>query len=213
MEKRKHVIVIGTGAGGFGTPEILTNSGIACEKTLFVDPVLCVAGIKEDFGQDRQLLMPFYSREDGYMLSPYMDYLSFFFDKRWRHPMKDIVSLMIKMADDGRGGVDGSRIHKKNTKADMERLKRGVRQCREILYHMGIPKEETVLGILNAGHPGGMLPLTEKTKDSLHDPRLPEGLYVADSTLFPESAGLPPILTIMALAMKVAEKADESLMG
>ncbi len=88
MEKRKHVIVIGTGASGFGTPEILTNSGIACEKTLFVDPVLCVAGIKEDFGQDRQLLMPFYSREDGYMLSPYMDYLSFFFDKRWRHPMK-----------------------------------------------------------------------------------------------------------------------------
>ena len=49
--------------------------------------------------------------------------------------------------------------------------------------------------------------------ESLHDERLPENLYVADSTLFPESAGLPPILTIMALAMKVAEKADEALLG
>src|SRR5690349_9533904 len=30
-------------AGGFGTPVILDNSGIACEPRLFVDPVLCVA--------------------------------------------------------------------------------------------------------------------------------------------------------------------------
>nr|MCR5295301.1 GMC family oxidoreductase N-terminal domain-containing protein [Lachnospiraceae bacterium] len=198
-------------AGGFGTPAILEASGIECEKTLFVDPVLCVAGVRKGFGQDRQLLMPFYSREDGYMLSPYLDYLSFFFDKRWRYPKEDIVSVMIKMADDGRGGVEGGRIHKKNTKADMERLRRGVRQCREILGRMGIPREETFLGILNAGHPGGMLPLTAETKESLHDGRLPANLYVADSTLFPESAGLPPILTIMALAMEAAARAEAFL--
>src|SRR5690606_15110736 len=30
-------------AGGFGTPVILQRSGIPCEPTLFVDPVLCVA--------------------------------------------------------------------------------------------------------------------------------------------------------------------------
>lgn len=194
-------------AGGFGTPVILENSGIECEKTLFVDPVLCVAGVRKDFGQDRQLLMPFYSREDGYMLSPYMDYLSYFFHKKWKHPMKDMVSIMIKMADDNVGSSEPRAIHKGTTEADMQRLKRGVRQSREILGRMGIPKEETFLGLLNAGHPGGMLPLTAATAKTLHDPRLPGNLYVADSTLFPEAAGLPPILTIMALSLKVAETA------
>lgn len=193
-------------AGGFGSPVILENSGIECSKTLFVDPVLCVAAVRKDFHQDQQLLMPFYSRQDGYMLSPYLDYLSFFFDKRWRYPKSDIVSLMIKMADDSEGSSELRAIHKGITEADRIRLKRGVRQCRQILRRMGIPKEETFLGILNAGHPGGMLPLNSHTKESLHDPRLPENLYVADSTIFPESAGLPPILTIMALSMKVAEK-------
>lgn len=198
-------------AGGLGTPVILEKSGIACEKTLFVDPVLCVASVRRGFGQDSQLLMPFYSREDGYMLSPYIDYLSFFFDKKWRFPKEDVVSLMIKMADDSVGSSEPRAIRKDVTAADRERLGRGISQCQEILGHMGIRKEETFLGILNAGHPGGMLPLTKEMRETIHDPRLPENLYVADATLFPESAGLPPILTIMALSLRVAEKVKGKL--
>ncbi len=193
-------------AGGLGTPVILENSGIGCEKTLFVDPVLCVAAVRKGFGQDSQLLMPFYSREDGYMLSPYIDYLSFFFDKNWRYPKEDVVSLMVKMSDDSNGSAGPGSIRKDLTLADSKRLDRGVKQCREILSRMGISKEETFLGILNAGHPGGMLPLTEETQETVHDLRLPENLYVADATLFPRSAGLPPILTVMALSLRVAER-------
>lgn len=70
---------------------------------------------------------------------------------------------------------------------------------------MGVPGEKQFLGTLNAGHPGGMLPLTAAEKDSLHPAVLPENLYVADATLLPESMGNPPILTIMALAMKITE--------
>lgn len=199
-------------AGGFGTPVILENSGISCPETLFVDPVLCVAAVRKDFGQDSQLLMPFYSRQEGYMLSPYIDYLSFFFHKKWRYPKKDIISLMVKMSDDSLGSSEKHAIHKKVTADDRKRLLRGARKCREILARMGIPKEETFTGILNAGHPGGMLPLTTETKDTLHDSRLPANLYAADCTLFPHSEGLPPILTIMALAMKVAETAQENIL-
>ena len=75
-------------AGGLGTPEILRKSGIKCRNRLFVDPVLCVAGHVPGLGQDRQILMPFISQQDGYILAPYMDYLSFFFNKSWRYPMK-----------------------------------------------------------------------------------------------------------------------------
>lgn len=193
-------------AGGFGTPLILEASGIPCEQTLFVDPVLCVAAERKGFGQDKQLLMPFFTREDGYMLSPYVDYLSFFFDKKWRYPKGDIISLMVKMADDSQGATGRKAIHKTLTAADEERLQRGVAQCQEIMGHMGIRSEDTFLGIVNAGHPGGMLPLTAETAASLHDPSLPDNLYLADATIFPWALGLPPILTIMALALKVAEK-------
>lgn len=191
-------------AGGLGTPVILENSGIACEKKLFVDPVLCVAGPLPGIRQDKQILMPFISQQEGYILSPYMDYLSFFFDKRWRFPMKNIASIMIKLADEEVGSVGKRRVDKSMTAADHEAMERAVAQCREILEKLGVPREKQFLGTLNAGHPGGMLPLTEAEKDSLHNPRLPQNLYVADATLFPKSMGNPPILTIMALAKKIA---------
>ena len=56
-----------------------------------------------------------------------------------------------------------------------------------------------------------MLPLTEREAESLHHDRLPANLYVADATLLPRSLGKPPILTIIALAKKVAKTAAEAL--
>lgn len=197
-------------AGGFGTPVILENSGIACDRTLFVDPVLCVAGIKKNFGQDKQLLMPFFSARDGYMLSPYMDYLSFFFNKDWRYPMKDIVSVMIKLADESGGYTDAKGIHKGLTQPDEALLLRAVEDCYAVLEGLGISRKDAFLGTVNAGHPGGCLPLTRETAATLHDSRLPDNLYVADGSLLPKSLGMPPILTIMALALKVATKIEEA---
>ena len=51
-----------------------------------------------------------------------------------------------------------------------------------------------------------MLPLTCEESESLHSSRLPENLYVADATLLPQAMGNPPILTIMALSLKIAEQ-------
>ena len=36
------------------------------------------------------------------------------------------------------------------------------------------------------------------------NPKLPDNLYVADATILPKAMGNPPILTIMALAKKIA---------
>jgi choline dehydrogenase-like flavoprotein len=34
---------------------------------------------------------------------------------------------------------------------------------------------------------------------------LPDNLYVADASILPQSLGLPPILTIMAMAKRIAK--------
>jgi ferredoxin len=191
-------------AGGFGTPVILAHSGIPCEPRLFVDPVLCVAAPVRDVYQNREIPMPFVVQRDGFIISPYFDFLSFFFDRRWRFPAKDMLVLMIKLADTNAGTVTGKRITKTLTAVDKERLQAGISLCREILVRFGADAESIFLGTLNAGHPGGMLPLSELEASTLHHDRLPENLFVADATLFPTSLGNPPILTIMALAKRIS---------
>ncbi len=196
--------VIIVAAGGYGTPDILRNSGIECQPRLFVDPVLCVAAPMEHARQNRQLLMPFVSRREKYIISPYMDWLSFFFNKQWRLPMDGMASLMIKLADVEQGDVHRCKMQKKLTETDHQYLKRGVEECREILIRMGVKEQDIFLGTLNAGHPGGMLPLTAAEAETLHSPLLPDNLYVADATILPQALGLPPMLTIMALAKRIA---------
>ncbi len=200
-------------AGGLETPIILDRSGIPCGNSLFVDPVLCVAAEYQDAGQDRQMPMAFLMERDGYMLSPYMDYLSFFFNKSWRLPAGSIISMMIKLSDSESGASSSKTLEKDLTKRDQERLKAAVAECKAILKKIGIAEKDMFLGTLNAGHPGGMLPLTSEESESFHNSRLPENLYVADATLLPESMGNPPIYTILALAKRISKVCIAAMAG
>jgi choline dehydrogenase-like flavoprotein len=192
-------------AGGLGTPAILQRSGIPCEPRLSVDPLLCVAATRPGSAHCHEVAMPFLVQGDGCIVSPYFDYLSFFFHRSWRQPATDIVSLMVKIADSSTGDLSDGRVRKKLTPDDRARLHDGVRLCHAILEKLGIPRERTFLGTRNAGHPGGMLPLSEREAESLHHHRLPANVYVADASLLPRALGNPPSLTIMALAKRVAK--------
>ena len=196
-------------AGGLATPVILQNSGIACEQNLFVDPVLCVAMEYKDSQQYREIPMPFIVQKEHFILSPYFDYLSYFFNKAWKYPAKDIVGIMIKLADSNKGSISYKKINKILTEEDKKRLNKGVEICTEILNRLGGKKDNIFLGTVNAGHPGGMLPLTDKEADTLHHDRLPENLYIADATLLPDSLGNPPILTIIAIAKRISKVCKE----
>ena len=187
-------------AGGFNTPVILENSGIKTDKTLFVDPVLCVAVKYTDALQNKEIPMPFAVQMDGYIISPYFDQLSFFFNKKWKIPGKDILSLLIKLADTEKGTPKNKIL----TEKDKQKLDQAVNQCKKIFSKLGVDPDDAFLGTLSAGHPGGMLPLTPDEAGSFHNPRLPENVYVADASLFPSSPGNPPMLTIMALAKRIS---------
>jgi choline dehydrogenase-like flavoprotein len=192
-------------AGGLGTPVILDNSGIPCEPRLFVDPVLCVAASSPKCMQHKDITMPFVSTQKHIILSPYFDHLSFFFNQDWRLHAGDIVSIMIKLADDGLGSISSHGVDKSLTDRDRRRLDEGVVICKEILRRFGACDEDMFLGTVIAGHPGGMLPLTKKEATSFHSERLPENLYVADASLLPKSLGNPPILTIIAMAKRISK--------
>lgn len=192
-------------AGGFGTPVILQNSGITCEPRLFVDPVLCLATKLEDALQYKEIEMPFFVQREHYLLSPYFDYVSFLFNKAWKYPAKDTLGIMIKLEDSTTGSISKQELRKTLTPVDRERLSGAVEMCKEILRGFGAKDGDIFLGTINAGHPGGMLPLTEREAVSFHHDRLPENLYVADATLIPESLGNPPILTIIAMAKRISK--------
>jgi choline dehydrogenase-like flavoprotein len=202
--------VVVLAAGGFGTPVILERSAIACEPRLFVDPVVTVAAEWKGAGQDKEVSMPFVSQRDGYILSPYFDYLSFFFEKSWRPNLGDTLGVMIKLADSTEGRASRSGIQKSLTARDRERLAAGIEDCVGIFEEAGVPRSRLFFGMTNAGHPGGMLPLSSTEAQSLHSPLLPANVYVADATLLPESLGNPPILTILALARRVSRLCRES---
>jgi choline dehydrogenase-like flavoprotein len=192
-------------AGGFGTPPILERSGIACDPTLFVDPVLTVAGRRSRAWQCKEIEMPFVSQRDGFILSPYFDYLSFLLEPSWPTPARDLVGVMVKIADSEVGRVTPSGTEKGLTERDRSRIEQGVELCQEILTRFGVEDGRTFRGTLNAGHPGGTIPLTATDVASMHPSRLPENVYVADASILPRSMGNPPILTIVALAKRVAK--------
>jgi choline dehydrogenase-like flavoprotein len=154
---------------------------------------------------DEDVPMPFFVEGDGYIISPYFDYLSFFFNREWRRPRHNIVSVMVKLADDEKGSVDGrQKVQKTLSTSDKRRLGSATESCIEILTRLGARRDTIFLGTLNAGHPGGTLALTGLEPDPLHADSLPRNVYVADASLLPRSLGKPPSLTIMALARRVA---------
>jgi len=205
--------VVVLAAGGFGTPVILQNSGIRCEPGLFVDPVLCVAAPWDNALLNKDIPMPFAADRGRFILSPYFDYLSYFFNRDWPPGAGNILSLMIKLADTPSGTVTDGRVDKALTPEDTAALRSAVDICVEILRRVGVEKREMFFGTLNAGHPGGMLPLRSEDAKTLRPRRLPENLFLADATLLPESLGKPPILTIMALAKKVAKAISRDFAG
>jgi choline dehydrogenase-like flavoprotein len=208
--------VVVLAAGGLGTPPILQRSGIATQNRLFVDPVLCVAAPWPGARLNAEIPMPFVVERKGYIVSPYFDFLSFFFDRRWLRPAGDVIALMIKLADSevgvagpGRAGSPRPRVRKGLTARDRRQLREAVELCTQVLTAAGVRRADIFLGACNAGHPGGMLPLDGQERRDMQADHLPDGLYVADATLLPKSLGKPPILTVMALATRVARRCAE----
>ena len=69
--------------------------------------------------------MPFVAHRDGFILSPYFDYLSFLVEPTWEATARDLVGVMIKIADPNAGRVSPKRVEKGLSARDHARIEAG----------------------------------------------------------------------------------------
>ncbi|OGN93545.1 MAG: glucose-methanol-choline oxidoreductase [Chloroflexi bacterium RBG_13_50_21] len=198
-------------AGGIGTPLLLRQSGITnAGSDFFFDPLVVVAGTLDGLNDGREFPMAtgFHDPEEGYVLTDLIwpGWIRVIFTLRAGRVDRlsghcKMISIMVKIKDDLGGNLTRRGwANKKLTASDQSRLRRGSEVARKILlnagarniYHTGIA----------AVHPGGTAKIGDVVDANLKT-RF-DNLYVCDCSVIPDSWGLPPTLTIVALGKRLA---------
>lgn len=206
-------------AGGIGTPVILRASGIKpAGYNFFFDPLIGVRGTVKDITvptSEIPMTAGVNIEDEDYMMTDMAHSFSttalfaaevFRFDKMFSR--KNTLQIMVK-AKDTLGGrlTDSGGVQKKLNKNDKRKLQSGYEQAKKILKNAG------ARGIFKtwylAAHPGGTAKIGEIVDSNLKTKC--ENLYVCDCSVIPESWGLPPTLTIIALGKRLAKYLSNEL--
>jgi choline dehydrogenase-like flavoprotein len=200
--------------------------GISKEYSLFNEPSMSIVTDMEFFNKHNFILSPFLDSflvlltlfpsrglfssnrlkwlekkmREEFMLSGEIG--TSYFPKHIRR--RRLVGIMTKIKDENNGSIDkNGQIHKFPTEEDIKRLERGSLFAKDILSGMRIPKKDMFITKIRGAHPGGTAAIGDVVNNDL-ETRI-KGLFVCDSSVFPESTGLPPILTISALAKRLSK--------
>lgn len=192
-------------AGAIQTPIIMKNMGLTgIGREIFFDPFVTVGGYLKDINFNTEVQMAALVKGKNFVLSPHF---SSFIKGNIDNPDvddKDILSIMVKTPDECKGYVhtDGF-VRKENTIEDIRYLAEGVATAGFILEKAGV--DPTTIGstVYRGAHPGGTVKIG-KALDSNLESEIPN-LYVCDASVLPISPGKPPILTILALAKRLAD--------
>ncbi|XRO75452.1 NAD(P)-binding protein [Methanocaldococcus sp. 28A] len=193
--KSRNIII---SAGGINSPRILKkliddeNIG----KNLFIDTFVTVGGILEDSYLNKDISMLVYKRYKNFILATHYSKLLLSEVKKDYKDVKekDIVGIMIKIKDENNGEVLDKEVKKEITKEDFKTLSKGIGKATKYLYKLGV--DDIFTTIPRGSHPGGSLSLV------VDEFEVKEGLYVCDASIFKEALGVPPIVSIIALAKK-----------
>ena len=212
MEIFSDVVILA--AGGLGTPVILQQSGVKkAGSNLFVDLLVNTYGITESFNQISEPPMALVDHEfyksKGFILSPYVNHyrMARFLEmgvKGLSLPTNRLIGIMNKISDEPIGHVypDGT-VSKPVSEKDWMRLKEGSSIASEILIKAGAGPKSISVSKVQGGHPGGTAAIgTVVGKDLQTEVN---NLFVCDASVLPKAPGMPPILTIIALAKWLAK--------
>ena len=212
----RHEIAAGAvvlAAGGLGTPVILQRSGISeAGQGFFVDLFVNTYGMTKGLNQIHEPTMALVDLEfhesQGFILSPMVN-----------HPRavramelgpsalttssKNLLGIMAKITDAPAGRVyPNGHVSKPVTAEDWTKLREGARISGEILVKAGVEPGSVLTSCPQGAHPGGTAAVGKVVDADLQTKV--DGLFVCDASVLPEAPGLPPILTIVALAKRLA---------
>jgi choline dehydrogenase-like flavoprotein len=206
-----HVVMA---AGGLGTPELLRTAGIEAGHGVAMDTTVMIYGSSPQAGMGEDPPMT-WSCEDAELdvmystlIDPWLMYPIIMGVKGPAWPLTwprwgRTLGVMIKLRDEVSGGIDArGRVSKGLTDADSERLDRAEETARRILVAAGCATDTLIRTPLRGTHPSATARIGDVVDAELRtDIR---GLYVCDASVFPEALGRPTVLTILALARRLA---------
>jgi choline dehydrogenase-like flavoprotein len=201
-------------AGGVGTPIIMQRSGLSkAGAKFFMDMLVNTYGVAKGLNQTNEPTMAIvdheFHKDEGFILSTFIPQsrLVRFAElgiKGALMPTNEILGIMTKTADDSVGEIypDGT-FSKTITEKDKKRLNKGSSISKEILIKAGADRKSIIVSKVQGGHPGGTAAIGELVDSNLQTEV--NNLFVCDASVLPVSPGLPPILTIVALAKRLAK--------
>jgi choline dehydrogenase-like flavoprotein len=205
-------------AGGQGTPPILQRSGVYdAGQGFFADPLVFVMGAGEGQGSKYDVTMTAGTimTDDGIVMTDlivpplmFAGVMTFAGPRGWVKLPKILnyrktMSIMIKVRDglDGRINLDES-FSKPIDYDTWWKLNKGAALAEEILIKAGAKPENLMKSAVIAAHPGGTVRIGELLDKDCQTPI--QNCYCMDTTIIPEPWGLPPTVTVVAMAKRLA---------
>ncbi len=201
-------------AGALNTPQILKNSGIneGVGEGLFCDLFITVGGYLKGVSFNKEIPMGVKSEFGPYFLSPHFSnqLRPLLESKGLNANPEDVIGIMVKIADEANGRLNEDKsIYKPLTVRDLELLGEGYEKSVKILVEMGVNPSSIVSTPIRGAHPGGTAAMGKVVDNNLKAEI--KGLYIADASVIPQAPGRPPILTITAIAKRLAKKLSGDL--
>jgi len=203
-------------AGGVGTPLILQSSGIEeAGEGFFTDPMSILMGVSKGVGTFHEMTYS-YATPDfmgefiigtaGYTNALFAQIARLNFASIFRAPyFKHQVGMFVKLCDSPVGTIKlGHKISKPLTDEDNRRMERGIGLAKDIMVKSGVKPDTIQVARYIGGHPGGTAGIGRIVDRELKTEV--DGLYVCDASVLPRSAGIPLVLTLVALAKNFARK-------
>jgi len=202
-------------AGGIGTPLILQQSGIRDAGThFFTDPMSVMVGVmKEGRGTFHEITYTFANEENvGEFVFGNVGAVNGFVAQlaALHFPyllkglkLKRLAGMFVKLCDEPTGRIDREgKIHKKFTDKDERTMARGVNIAKNIMEKAGVIPGTISIAKGIGGHPGGTAAIGRIVGTDLQVHM--KNLFICDNSVMPYSGGIPPVLTLIALAKKTA---------
>ncbi|MEN4017463.1 MAG: GMC oxidoreductase [Methanobacterium sp.] len=195
-------------AGAIETPRLLQKIGIESGNNLFVDTFVTVGGMLKNIEFNKEVTMNAFIKLNDIIMAPHYSEILVKKLEKFKAGKKDILGMMVKIKDQPSGKVTQSDVIKFNTANDVALLAKGSAIAGSILTEAGVNPKTLVSTCARGAHPGGTAAIGQVVDKNLQTEI--EGLYVADASVFPEAPGAPPVLTIIALAKRLAKHINEN---